>query len=200
MLIHPDPLRRAECPRCMRPVSTCICGLAPVVPTSVDLLILQHPLEVHNPKGTARLLHMSVPGSSLVTGEVFGDAVLEPLLFGDERQSVLLYPAEEGEAVVLSPAELQMQDVRLVLLDGTWRKTRKMLAVNPLLAALPRLVLKDVPAPGYGSLRRAHAEHQLSTIEAAAYALAELDPHFDKDPLLSAFERLVDMQSEFFQR
>lgn len=200
MLIHPDPLRRAECPRCMRPVSTCICELAPVVPTSVDLLILQHPLEVHNPKGTARLLHMSVPGSSLVTGEVFGDAVLEPLLFGDERKSVLLYPAEEGEGVPVSPSELQMSDVRLVLLDGTWRKTRKMLAVNPLLAALPRLALKDTPAAGYGSLRRAHAEHQLSTIEAAAYALAELDPHFDKDPLLSAFERLVDMQSEFFQR
>jgi DTW domain-containing protein YfiP len=199
MLVHPDPLRRAECPRCLRPLSACICELAPVVPASVDLLILQHPLEVHNPKGTARLLHMAVPGSSLVTGEVFGDAMLEPLLIGDERRSVLLYPAEDGEAVV-TPDELQTQDVRLVLLDGTWRKTRKMLALNPLLEALPRLALRHPPPTGYAGLRKAHADHQLSTIEAAAYALAELDPHFDPAPLLDAFGRLVAMQADFFQR
>lgn len=37
----------------------------------VEMLILQHPLEVHNAKGSARLLHLSLPRSGLVTGQVF---------------------------------------------------------------------------------------------------------------------------------
>ena len=44
------------------------------------MLILQHPTEVFNAKGTARLLHLSLLGSCLVTGEVFAQTQWEQLL------------------------------------------------------------------------------------------------------------------------
>ena len=65
--------------------------------------------------------------------------------------------------------------LRLVLLDGTWRKSRKMLWANPLLQALPRLALHHVPASRY-AIRKAHAPHQLSTLEATQQALRHLEP------------------------
>jgi DTW domain-containing protein YfiP len=55
--------------------------------------------------------------------------------------------------------------VQLVVLDGTWRKSRKMLHLNPLLRRLPRLSLEDVPASNY-LIRKAHKVGQLSTLEA----------------------------------
>ena len=64
-----------------------------------------------------------------------------------------------------------------MVLDATWRKSRKMLYLNPGLQALPRLALQgDLPASRYGALRKAHAPGQLSTLEAAACALQRLAP------------------------
>ena len=63
--------KRPACVQCLRPQSACICRWITSVAHSVEVLILQHPLEVSNPKGSARLLHLSLPHSRLVTGEVF---------------------------------------------------------------------------------------------------------------------------------
>jgi DTW domain-containing protein YfiP len=43
-----------------------------------EVLILQHPLEVHEAKGTARLLHLSLPHSRMVTGERSDASALQP--------------------------------------------------------------------------------------------------------------------------
>ncbi len=63
----------------------------------------------------------------------------------------------------------QLPQLRLVVLDGTWRKSRKMLYLNPLLQALPRLPLVDLPALQY-RIRKAQQAHQLSSFEASVAA------------------------------
>jgi DTW domain-containing protein YfiP len=188
---HP---RRPICATCLRPVSTCICRWIAPVSTSVELLILQHPLEVANAKGSARLLHLSVPGSVLLTGELFDPAELSALLHAGSRTPLLLYPDDSSAAAdtvrLANPAAL-----RLVVLDGTWRKSRKMLHLNPLLQGLPRLALQGMPASHY-RIRKAHAPDQLSTLEAAAYALMRLDGGEARfAPLLAAFDGFVAQQA-----
>ena len=176
--------------------------MAPVAHT-VDVLILQHPLEMHNAKGSARLLHLSLPNSQLLTGEQFTPERLAALLAG--KHNVLLYPDTPGDrslgiappptldpAILLDPAQL-----RLVVLDGTWRKSRKMLYQNPLLQQLPRLPLRDMPASHY-LIRKAHAPDQLSTLEATCYALLQLEqdvPRFV--PLIAAFDGFVAQQLSY---
>lgn len=156
-------------------------------------------MEVANAKGSARLLHLSVSGSTMAQGEAFDPDLLRHLLHGGGRVPVLLYPDTPGEralgmaaapaldaALLGNPAAL-----RLVVLDGTWRKSRKMLYQNPLLQALPRLPLTQMPASHY-LIRKAHAPDQLSTLEASCYALGQL--HGDAasfQPLLDAFDRFV---------
>ena len=202
--------KRALCARCLRPhnaqlsvqVSACICHWVTPVVADVDVLILQHPMETFNPKGTAQLLHLSLPGSQLLIGEVFAPAMLQAALHAPTAanapvQPVLLYPGESGACT--GPAELTGAAVRfrLVVIDGTWRKSRKMLHLNPQLQGLPRWTLASVPPSRY-VIRKAHAPHQLSTLEASCAALAQLEEQPEKyTPLLAAMDRLVAQQLTF---
>jgi DTW domain-containing protein YfiP len=82
----------------------------------------------------------------------------------------------------------------LVALDGTWRGSRRMLAQNPWLRALPRLALA-APPPSRYAIRRAHADSQRSTLEACALALAWLDKDEARyAPLWQAMDDFVALQ------
>ena len=212
---HDNP-RRAICSRCLRPQSACICPWIRPTAHQAEVLILQHPLEVHEAKGTARLLHLSLARSRLVTGEQFDPAELRALLTGPlesleagaaqastaaaPRQAVLLYPDMPQDRALglpappaLAPSDLQNPaGLRLVVLDGTWRKSRKMLYLNPQLQQLPRLALKQLPASRY-RIRKARQLHQLSTLEACCAALAQLESNAEPfEPLLAALNGLVE--------
>jgi DTW domain-containing protein YfiP len=186
---------RATCAACLRAV--CICGWIVPVASPVELLILQHPLEVRNAKNSARLLHLCLPGSRLVVGEAFAPDALHGLLYAGGRTPLLLYPGAPDAAPILMPAPAAL---RLVVLDATWRKSRKMLHLNPVLHTLPRLALRDTGPSGY-RIRKAHAPDQLSTFEAAALALSQLEGGEDARerirPLLAAFDGFVAQQAAF---
>jgi len=202
-----SPARRAECAACLRAQSACICRWVRPVASRVELLILQHPLEVRNAKNSARLLHLCLAGSRIEVGEAFDAAALDALLHAGGRTPLLLYPDTPGDAALgiapppaLDAAALARPDaLRLVVLDATWRKSRKMLYANPGLQRLPRVALADVPASAY-RIRKAHAPHQLSTLEAAALALGQLEGDgAGYAPLLAAFDGFVEQQAARFR-
>jgi len=190
---------RAQCATCLRPQQTCICRWVTPLSNQVEVLILQHPMEVANAKGSARLLHLSLSNSRTEVGETFD---IEKLLAPD-RRSVLLYPdtAADKSLGLAAPQPFDAewlkkpQSLRLVVLDGTWRKSRKMLYLNPALQSLPRLPLRDTP-PSHYLIRKAHLPDQLSTLEATVYALAQLENDDHKfNPLIEAFDGFVAQQA-----
>lgn len=169
---------RAVCPRCERPACTCLCATLPApLPVRTELVILQHPAEAGHAKNTAAFLTLGLsPAARLLRGETFDPALAGP-------GTVLLYPGQ-GEAAM--PAHIG----RLVLLDGSWRQSRRLLAANPWLAVLPRLALPETPSRY--ALRRSHRPGQLSTVEAGLHALALLDGGPERfAPLWSAFAAFV---------
>jgi len=201
-----------SCTICLRPQSACICQWITPVLHRVEVLILQHPLEVGNAKGSARLLHLSLPRSRMLTGEVFAEQALLGVPFEPQsatqavvqgaRHNILLYPDRpEDQALnlpappVLAPELLRDPSrLRLIVLDGTWRKSRKMLYLNPLLQHLPRLSLQGMPASNY-RIRKAHKPDQLSTLEATCAALMQLERRVEPfQPLLRAFDGFVEQQ------
>lgn len=167
---------------------------------------MQHPKEVDHAKGSARLLHLSLQRSQLVVGDVFDDQVLKDLLIGPPdgvRQTLLLYPElpqdkTSGLAVVPVLHVSALSDpatLRLVVLDGTWRKSRKMLFQNPQLQQLPRLALHDL-APSRYLIRKARRPDQRSTLEATCAALSQVECDAPKyEPLLTAFDGFVAQQA-----
>lgn len=193
-------MKRSTCVTCLRAQTACICQwIAPVAPQA-SLLVLLHPLEVGNAKNSGRLLHLSVAGSALVVGEIFDSDSLDALLHAGGRTPVLLYPATPDDLHLPAPSplpQLPASALRLVVLDATWRKSRKMVYLNPALQALPRLALVDV-APSNYRIRKAHAPHQLSSLEAAAQALGQLEGDCARyQALLDAFDGFVSQQASY---
>ena len=187
--------RRLICTTCRRPQSACICQWITPVAHPVEVLILQHPLEVDHAKNSARLLHLSLPNSCMLTGEAFDAAQLQAAT-QVTKYTVLLYPQTAHDPAPMADPE-RLRDptqIRLVVLDATWRKSRKMLHCSPGLQHLPRLSLDDVPASHY-VIRKAHKPGQLSTLEATCTALAQLEGDADRfQPVLQAFKGFVAQQ------
>ena len=168
---------------------------------ATEVLILQHPLEIHHPKNSARLLHLSLPGSRILVGESWDAHAWSQALEGP-KYTVLLYPltGQTGQESPPSPEPAMLKDsanVRLVVIDATWRKSRKILHLNPALQQLPRMTLDAVPQSRY-LIRKAHKLGQLSTLEATCAALAQLGcSPAAFDPLLTAFDGFVTQQAQF---
>lgn len=195
---------------CLRPQRACLCACVRTVTSNVQLLILQHPQEEGHAKNTARLLHLCLPNSRLQVGELFAAQDLQQHLHRPWPHQpahalvrpVLLYPPtpHDPQLPVIAPPALpqfwleQPQALRLVVIDGTWRKSRKMLYLNPALQTLPRLTLHEVPQGRY-AIRKAHLPGQLSSFEAAVLALAQLHDwdtaHPARQQLMQSFDAAI---------
>ena len=191
LTLEQDATRRPTCTTCLRPRLVCLCEWIRPVSNRVELLLLQHPLEQQHAKGTARLLHLSLARSRLLVGEVFDPALVAP----PDRRTLLLYPGADAEApdLLLDPA-INCAALRLVVLDATWRKSRKMIYLNPWLQDLPRYSL-PAPPPSRYLIRRAQQTHQLSTLEASLLAIGRIEGDAERyQPLLQAFDGFVQAQ------
>lgn len=186
-----ETAERTLCLRCLRPESTCWCRHLPSLETKTRVLILQHPRERYVAIGTARMAHLSLPGSMLRIGMDFSnDPVVREALAGP---AVLLYPGRDArdldEVVGEGP-------LTLVVVDGTWPNARKLLRRNPLLAALPQVRFTP-PRPGEYRIRREPAAHCVATIEALAHVLGKLEGDPERfESLLVPFRAMVDLQLE----
>lgn len=182
-------MSRARCERCLRPKNLCLCALIPALDSRTRVLILQHPSEVNHALNTARLAMLGLNNAELVVGEVFDD--LETLLNLPGYQARLLFPGEGAMAISAQAGEVE--PVLLVIPDGTWRKARKLLHLNPRLAALPRVTL-DNPPPSRYRLRKVPGAEALSTLEAITHALHTLEPDRSFEALLRPFDALIEGQ------
>lgn len=182
-------MSRPQCPRCLRPKTHCLCPLIPHLDSRTRVLLLQHPSEVSHALNTARLAALGLSNAELIVGEVFED--LPTLLNRPGYQARLLFPAEDAQPLQAYTAS--DEPLLLVVPDGTWRKARKMLHLNPLLAALPRVTLAEGGVSRY-RLRKAPGPGALSTIEAIVQALETLEAPTTFAPLLKPFEALIEGQ------
>lgn len=176
-------LHRTVCQRCRRPEGHCWCALIPTLETRTRVIFLQHPRERRVAIGTARMAHLSLPGSELHEGTSF--ALLEAL--AADPSVAVLFPGA-------TTAPLERPPRTLVVVDGTWPQARQLIRKNPLLARMPRLGL--TPArPGAYRIRREPAPECLSTVEAVAAALGELEGDGERfAALLRAFTFMVEQQ------
>ena len=182
-------MSRIHCPRCQRPEAHCLCPLIPSLDSRTRVLVLQHPSEVNHALNTARLAALGLTNAELIVGEVFAD--LPALLNQPGYQARLLFPGEDAQTLQGYGAD--DQPLLLVVPDGTWRKARKLLHLNPLLATLPRVSLAQGGVSRY-RLRKAPGPGALSTVEAIAQALQVLEAPICFEPLLKPFEALIEGQ------
>jgi DTW domain-containing protein YfiP len=145
----------------------CICAALERVENATEVVFVRHHWEAYKSTNTARIALLVLGRARLI--EYGFDPRPANAALAELENACLLYP---GSAEV-SPTPPPRYD-SVVILDGTWAQTRRMLRRLPALAKLPRLSLPP-RAVATEKLRHGHLAEGLSTIEAAAGALELLD-------------------------
>lgn len=184
-------MSRINCERCLRPQNHCLCPLIPSLESRTRVVLLQHPSEVSHALNTARLAGLGLRNAELRVGEVFDD--LPDLIATPGYRVAVLFPGYEAQALGPYSNDQDSRPWLLVVPDGTWRKARKLLHLNPLLAGLPRVSLATVQPSRY-RLRKAPEPGALSTLEAVVQALNVLEAPEVFDGLLKPFDALIEGQ------
>lgn len=181
--------QRSICPHCQLHTNICVCDRCRTVANGTPITVIQHPSEVGRSKGTLRILERCLDQMQVVVGESPEQLQRAGLNLSDlSANTAVLFPGRDSQPL----EEADTSNINhWLLLDGTWRKAAKILHLNPQIAALPRLHFAHPPASRY-VVRKAPAEHHLSTAEAAAYLLKTLESDLDVQPINTAMAALVD--------
>lgn len=184
--------RRRRCARCRRPGLHCLCAVIPSISSNTSIVVIQHPSETEHALNTARLLVFGLRSATLIVAETLSPE-FEALLIDTAWHTELLFPGPGASLISSQPAQTKPR--RLVLLDGTWRKARKLLHLNPVLRSLPQVAL-PVGAQSRYRLRKAPVAGALSTVEAGVAALTIIEAATDFSPILRPFDALIEGQIE----
>ncbi len=100
--------KRTLCPNCIRPQNACICSFITPIDNDIHVVVLQHPSEISQTKGTVTLLAKSLLSCQVIIGENFTDN--EPFLHVLTKfQGLLLYPSEQAQELSGSVSRLLQQ-------------------------------------------------------------------------------------------
>jgi DTW domain-containing protein len=159
-----------RCQRCLLLERYCVCdAIGQPRPHVPRVLIVRHSWEAWKSTGTARLAQLALSDLSIVD-LVPEDPTPVRETLRELEDAWLLYPGRES-----ADRLAERRPGTLVVLDGTWRQTRKMLRRLPELSRLPRFALEaPAPADPHSRLRQAPDDSSRSTLEAIATALGQL--------------------------
>ena len=179
------------CPKCEKAQNLCVCAAVAPVDNRIFVLILRHPQEQDRKLGTARIATLQLKNCALKTGlswpnlsRALGRADADPKKWG------VLYLGTARTSAPLPPQPLTVLNRKggvaedqgvlgdlegIILLDGTWQQAKALWWRNAWMLKCRRLVLQPPVESLYGNLRKEPRKESVSTIEAAAYALAALE-------------------------
>lgn len=171
-----------RCKRCLIGQAFCICGEVPTVSTRTEIIVVRHEREGWKSTGTARIAGLAMPNLRLVEYREDAEPARSELPSLVEGAH-LLFPGDDARP---------WADVkRLVVLDGTWRQTRKMYGKLGSLHAVPKLSLPAQTAKVL-RLRESTFEEGRSTLEAIAEAVALVEGAAVAGPLFSLHDLYVE--------
>lgn len=202
-------MSRVYCQQCHRPEKACICAFSVHINNHIHVVILQHPSEIKQSKGTVSLLHQSLMHCEVIVGENFTDNNIFTTLLSYYGDNIaLLFPSEDAIEINFSShnrASITAETCDnkhiecIIILDGTWKKAYKMFMVNPCLHKVKHLVLPEGIESLY-HIRKTKKNNALSSLEACCYALARLEDNEKKyQPMLEGFIKFNQFQHSFSQ-
>lgn len=185
---------RAFCQQCDFLKSRCLCDVLQVVSNQTHLIILQHPTETKHPINTVRILLKSFEKISLFIGEDFThDLKINTILSDEKNRCVLLYPGQSHQLDITQEKNADQPITHLFLIDGTWRKSKRIFLTSKNLQLMPTFSLQPTESSQY-RIRKAPTQESISTLEAAVMALSFVEPALDTQSAVEAFKKMIDLQ------
>ena len=152
----------------------CVCEQIPQLTPRHRWLFVQHFTEDGKTTNTGRLAHLAIPQSRRAWFRSRTEAPDPELNWGPREDLYLLYP--RAGVPLVDPRELRdrARPATLVVLDGTWKQTRKMArCIRPIDTA--RCVGLPADAQALYSLREETLPGGMSTLDAVAWLAAAVE-------------------------
>ncbi len=185
---------RKLCDQCLRPQNVCLCEHLVHLQAPCKVLVLQHPSEQKQPLATVPILKLCLSPMQVLVGEDFNDHPVVKVLLRDAKNVRVLFPSEQSFVWRVGGSLDKNERVdTLIVLDGTWRKAKKMWFMNEWLHQLPPVVLVDAPKSQY-QIRSSTISGGVSTLEAIALSCNFLAGSEEFDRLYEPFKAMIDMQ------
>lgn len=190
---------RLYCVGCRLLCRHCLCEFVQALPSKTQLLILQYSKEAKHSKNTVQLLRLTVPNCHIVVANDFNfmagqrdyQAILQanPMLLYPNASSVELTQnlSQENADYLNARAELPKTEC-LVLIDASWKKSKKIFHSTQWLAKLATYHLEKslIQAPSIYAIRKKKHDYFRSTFEAALLSLQVLESY----PISSGYQLL----------
>jgi len=192
------------CYRCYRLTRMCLCSSIEPFESSINFVILMHPMEAKKEKlGTGRLSKAILKNAQIIVGVDFTDdlAVNQLIAMGN---CFILYPGED--AINISnhqnlPSFIPHLEVRptVFVIDGTWPCAKKMMRESKNLHDLPKISF-DFTEESEFQIKEQPSKFCLSTIESIHRVLKLVEPYTRPenvqflDQFKSLFATMVQVQ------
>ena len=189
---------KSHCINCRFRIDLCVCEdaarVAARLSLPLDAVLIMHSKEHRKASNTGHLIRLTLPGSEIrLHGMPHHKVSFDDLLTGS-NVALCLFPARGGR--ILTPALAaeylaKGQRIRLVVPDGNWGQTTRMLKRLPALASLPRIELASFESSAERlrlRQRRNIRSERVSTYEAIAAAAGALFGSEAQEQLLELYD------------
>ena len=192
VIILQKPKKRQICPKCQRPQDVCLCSEIAKIDNNSPICVLRHKSEKSHALNTVKLMELCLNDIHVFDGESFDNhkGFQQFLTKNADREILLLYPGEN--AITSTELAKSDTDYAFVILDGTWRKTRAILNSTKCINDLPFVMLPEGIESKY--ILRKGPEGGVSSLEATAILLSELESEEKYLPLYNCFNKMIQQQ------
>lgn len=184
-------MSRTYCPKCEKAIAACFCHKLDEYSIDSQIIILRHPTEKGHPLGTAKIAELSLNKCKTITAEDFtqNDELNELL---SKEKCYLVFPTDSEQDLTNKTSSDKKKT--FIFIDGTWKKAKKILYLNPKLSKLPTISIKP-STPSRYVLRKEPKENYLSTLEAICECVMKFEGK-DIFKTLDTLKYIQDFQIE----
>lgn len=185
-IIAKNIFKEKACLQCHHVLPLCLCNEFPKVKEiAPSIIVLRHPDESKHPLATLPLLERYFENLQVLEGNYFNEIL-----------GTLIYPKTNDSAVYTSQ-ELIKLPLPLILIDASWKKSKRILFQNPWLEDLPRYEIKGLDSNYL--LRKQIRPGALNTLETFVTCWKKLQPAQEKkqEKLMSIFHEFIKKKAQY---
>ncbi|MDT0594778.1 tRNA-uridine aminocarboxypropyltransferase [Glaciecola petra] len=179
---------RDYCTQCRYPINTCVCHAIEPVHITTNVYIFQHPKEKRHAKSTVRLLHLLSANIKVINAKdkESVDLLLSQL---NTEDTAIIYPNPNSVALDIKSNSTVENDIKnLLVIDGSWSQAYSIFNQNQNFNKFKSYHFDSPPKQKF-IIRKAKRAEQLSTLEAVAYSLKNIEG-LDERPFLFLFDEM----------